>query len=169
MALTYLLLGSNIGNRTEWIEKGITAIITKIGEIVAISAIYETEAWGLKEQPDFLNVVIAVKTDIIPEELLAVIIQIEHSLERQREIKWGERTLDIDILFYDDLIVQKDNLKIPHPHLHERLFTLLPLAEIAPGLKHPVTGKTITDLLNETHDKLEVRKKGEIHLEKLKT
>jgi 2-amino-4-hydroxy-6-hydroxymethyldihydropteridine diphosphokinase len=167
MAGVTFLLGSNLGNRNEWLRKGILALKTRIGPLKEISSVYETAAWGIEDQPEFLNIVIQIDTALLPDEVLRQIQLIEEELERQREIKWGQRTLDIDILFYDDLIIEDEHLKIPHPHLHERLFTLIPVFEILPNFKHPKLGKTISELLKETNDKLRVTNIGRMKMEKL--
>ena len=124
----------------------------KAGRIVHVSADYETRAWGLTDQPDFLNICLLVETDLPPLDLLGVIHDIEAISGRQRLVKWGARTLDIDILFYNDEVINSDQLTVPHPLLQERRFVLMPLAEIAPGFMHPVLKKDIRRLLAECHD-----------------
>jgi len=157
MALTYLLLGSNQGDREYFLAAGINRIGMLPGQVVITSGIYVTAAWGLADQPDFLNQVILFQTSLLPEDLLAHLNQIEQELGRVRKIKWSARVIDIDILYYDDIILQTDNLTIPHPHLHERRFTLVPLTEIAPEYRHPVLGKTSKELLAMCPDNLEVK------------
>jgi len=157
MALTYLLLGSNQGDREYFLAAGINRIGMLPGQVLIKSGIYQTAAWGLADQPDFLNQVIFFQTSLLPEDLLAHLNRIEQELGRVRKVKWSARVIDIDILYYDDLILQTDNLTIPHPHLHERRFTLVPLTEIAPEYRHPVLGKTTTELLTTCPDNLEVK------------
>ena len=158
MNTAYLSLGSNIGNRQDWLQQAIKQIGTKCGTILKSSSFYETAAWGINAQPAFLNMVLALQTNLSPIELLNEILTIEISLGRKREIKWGARTIDIDILFYDQTILELPNLVIPHPYLHERRFTLVPMAEIAPAFIHPAFNQTITQLLDNCIDKLEVIK-----------
>ena len=157
MALTYLLLGSNQGDREYLLAAGINRIAMLPGQVLIKSGIYVTAAWGLADQPDFLNQVILFRTSLLPEDLLAHLNQIEQELGRIRKIKWSARVIDIDILYYDDLILQTDNLTIPHPHLHERRFTLVPLKEIAPEYRHPLLEKTSKELLATCPDNLEVK------------
>lgn len=154
----YLLLGSNEGNRLQWLDSAIQILKENCGVIVSISSIYETAAWGLEDQPGFLNMAICIQTELSPTELLKEINNIETDLGRQRTIKWGQRTLDIDILFYNDHIIQKPNLTIPHPEIANRRFALAPLNDIAADLVHPVSQKTISQLLVETTDNLPVKK-----------
>lgn len=158
MNVAYLLLGSNEGDRLGWLDKGKEMIEESGNIIVATSAIYETAAWGLEEQPDFLNQVIQINTTLSPVDLLMHIQQVENRLGRQRTIKWGQRTLDIDILLYNDEIVELPELHIPHPFLAKRRFTLAPLAEIAPDIIHPIYSKTILELLDTCPDPLPVNK-----------
>ncbi len=157
MNSAYLSLGSNEGDRPQWLDKAITLIAENCGTITARSAIYETAAWGINSQPDFLNMVVNLHTIQDPQALLTAILGIETFLGRHREVKWGPRIIDIDILFFNNEIVNVPRLSIPHPFLHERRFTLAPLNEIAPGYIHPVLHKTVGQLLAECPDKLEVR------------
>jgi len=154
--MIYLSLGSNEGNRTSWLQQAQDLLGKSCGIITKRSSIYETAAWGLNDQPSFLNMVIEMETTKTPGELLSCVLAIETRLGRQRSIKWGPRTLDIDILLYNEAIIDAPDLKIPHPYMQERRFTLLPLAEIAPGLIHPVFHKTISQLLAECPDTLDV-------------
>lgn len=158
MNVVYLSLGSNQGDRMQWIQKAIVLLNENCGPIIKMSSIYETAAWGLTEQPNFLNMVVELETTKAATELLTEIHHIEHLLGRQREVKWGQRTLDIDILLFNDEIIDLPGLSVPHPYLHQRLFTLKPLAEIAAGFVHPRLNKSIGELLLDTHDDLGVVK-----------
>jgi 2-amino-4-hydroxy-6-hydroxymethyldihydropteridine diphosphokinase len=158
MNKVYLSLGSNEGNRQQWLERAIEAVELQCGKIMKRSAVYETAAWGIEDQPGFLNMVLEVSTTLTPPELLAAIQIIETELGRQRTVKWGQRTLDIDILLFNEEIIHDDYLSIPHPYMHERRFTLQPLSEIAPDLVHPVLKRTIDALLKDCPDPLEARK-----------
>lgn len=146
MHFVYLSLGTNLGNRSENLQKGIKKL-QSIGKIIKQSSVLETKAWGKTDQPDFLNQVVLIETKLSPQELLKECQKIETELGRIRVEKWGARTLDIDLLFYDKLILNTLKLKIPHPLLPERLFVLEPLAEIAPDLIHPLLKKNIKTLL----------------------
>ena len=162
MPKVYLLLGSNLGDRQNLLAEARKQIGLQIGLIQKTSALYETAAWGVEDQEAFLNQVLEVETVLPPEALLTRNQEIEKGLGRIRKERWGARLLDIDILFYDDLILESDNLTIPHPQLHNRRFTLVPLAEIASGLVHPVFKKTVSALLEFCPDKLEVKKFGDL-------
>jgi len=148
----FLLLGTNLNNRQENLAKAKDLLIKKTGEILNQSSIYLTKAWGNTHQPDFLNQVIQIKTSLTPDKLLEAILTIELEIGRVRIEKWGPRIIDIDILFYNDLRIESPALTIPHPALHERRFTLVPLAEIAPAFVHPVFKKNIVELLESCED-----------------
>lgn len=157
MPRVYLLLGGNLGDRSNYLSQARDRIAAQVGPIVRSSALYETAAWGNTDQPAFLNQVVEVWAEHTPEYILFLINQIEQELGRVRQGHWGARVIDIDILFYDDLALQTPRLTIPHPQLHLRRFTLLPLVEIAPRMIHPVLGKSTAALLEECPDGLEVR------------
>jgi len=154
----YLLLGSNEGDRQLWFKKALEQITQTCGIIKKQSSLYETAAWGIEEQPDFLNMVICIETNLAPIDLLHATQNIENTLGRQRAIKWGQRTLDIDILFYGTLIMNVPELIIPHPFLQERRFTLAPLCELGPEMIHPVLHETIKELLDVCPDPLVVNR-----------
>ncbi len=156
MPKLYLLLGGNLGDRIVYLRQASESIGAQVGGITAASKLYETAAWGKTDQPNFLNQVLEVQTEQPPEQVLQTINHIEQELGRVRQEHWGARVIDIDILFYDQLVLQTQRLTIPHPQLHLRRFTLLPLAEIAPELMHPVLGKNIDQLLEDCPDELEV-------------
>jgi 2-amino-4-hydroxy-6-hydroxymethyldihydropteridine diphosphokinase len=142
----YLSLGSNLGDRECNLEES-TRQISEFAVIKKSSGIYETEPWGLKDQPRFLNQVILVETKLAPEELLSHLKTIEQKMGRKKTVHYGPRLIDLDILFYDDLLLKTPDLIIPHPHITERAFVLVPLAEIAPNMIHPQHNKTIRELL----------------------
>jgi len=157
MIHVYLLLGSNLGNRLKYLQQAAQFISEQTGLIVLQSVVYETQSWGNTQVPNYLNQVILLQTDLLPHVLLHKLLLIELLLGRERLEKWGARTIDIDILFYGNEIINDADLVVPHPQLHNRRFTLEPLAEIAPALVHPVFNKTINVLKTELHDELEVK------------
>lgn len=158
MHQAYILLGTNLGNRLSYLQQAKAFISQQVGEVLAISSIYETAAWGLTEQPSFYNQVLIVKTLSEPENLMQQLLAIETQLGRIRTIKFGPRTIDIDILLIDDLVNHSAILQLPHPALPQRRFALMPLAEVAPSLCHPVEKKTISQLLQACTDTLDVQK-----------
>jgi len=158
MINVYLLLGSNLGNRELFLEQAAVHINAEAGEVVQRSGVYETQSWGKTDEPDYLNQVLLINTTLGAKNLLNKLLNIELLLGRERQQKWGSRTVDIDILFYNNEIINEPGLTIPHPELHKRRFTLEPLDEIAPGLMHPVLKKTVKTLKSELQDKLEVKK-----------
>lgn len=158
MKEVYLLLGSNLGDSKKKLSDALKIIEEKLGSVIRSSSLYQTAAWGKTDQPDFINQVVCLRTKLPPRQLLEQILVIENQLGRIRAEKWSSRTIDIDILFYGDLIVQEKDLIIPHPFLHLRKFTLLPLCEINPELVHPVLKVKAIDLLNKLEDNLQVKK-----------
>lgn len=160
MNKAYLLIGGNLGDIKSNLQQARSAIINRIGPIAAASSLYQTAAWGLEDQPDFLNQVLLVRTALSATDMLIIMLQIEQDLGRVREIKNGPRLIDIDLLFYNEQIINSvtPDLKVPHPLLHTRNFTLYPLEELAPEFVHPVLGKTMADLLKESPDDLAVKK-----------
>jgi 2-amino-4-hydroxy-6-hydroxymethyldihydropteridine diphosphokinase len=148
MSNAYLSLGSNLGDR----EGNLRECLQRLGQlgiVFRVSSLYETEPMELSEQPWFLNCAVSLETGLNPEQLLTEIQRIEAELGRNRVIDKGPRTVDVDILLFDDLILQQKSLQIPHPAMTQRRFVLAPLHEIAPAIRHPVSGKTIEELLGE--------------------
>jgi 2-amino-4-hydroxy-6-hydroxymethyldihydropteridine diphosphokinase len=158
MVTVFLLLGTNLGNREFFLRKAITHIEQLVAPVTKTSAVYETQSWGKTDQPDYLNQVITLQTSLTARDVLNKILDIELMMGRKREEKWGSRIIDIDILFYGDEVINQPGLIVPHPELHNRRFTLEPLAEIAPEFLHPALNKNILTLKNELKDSLIVKK-----------
>ncbi len=158
MEKAYLLAGGNMGNREAWLAKARLCLEQECGKLLLASSIYETEAWGVKDQPAFLNQAFLLETSLRPGELLNKILEIETRLGRERNWKYGPRTIDIDILFYGEKTINAPGLIIPHPELHKRRFALVCLEEIAPCFTHPLLGKTISELNSALNDPLKVYK-----------
>jgi len=159
MNKAFLLTGGNLGDKTINMKNCSLLIEKHCGHILKKSALYETAAWGKTDQPDFLNQVLLIDTPLTPESLLHKILNIEQQMGRFREEKYGPRLIDIDILLYNDEVINETRLIIPHPRMQERRFVLEPLNEIAPDTIHPVFQKTIHQLLEECNDPLPVNKK----------
>ena len=154
----YLLTGGNLGNRKQYLAMAGVLINQHCGSIIKTSSLYETAAWGKTDQPAFLNQALEVYTSLNAKQLMRCILKVEKMMGRIRREKYGPRLIDIDILLFNNEKHNYSFLKLPHPEMQNRRFALLPLTEIAPGIIHPVFNKTITDLLNECEDKLEVKK-----------
>ena len=154
----FLSLGGNLGNTREIFEGTYPHIEKKIGKIAVYSSIYQTEAWGPIPQADFLNQVVLVTTTLKPEACLTELLEIERQFGRERKERWGPRTLDLDILFYGDVIIAAPDLSIPHPRIAERKFILTPLAEIAPLFEDPIAKKSMVTLLKECTDESQVNR-----------
>jgi 2-amino-4-hydroxy-6-hydroxymethyldihydropteridine diphosphokinase len=158
MINVFLLLGSNLGNRELFLQQAVQFIEQNIAPVTKASGIYETQSWGKTDEPDYLNQVVQLQTELPAQTVLERILNIEIMLGRKRDVKWGSRIIDIDILFYGDNIINEPGLIIPHPELHNRRFTLEPLEELASDLIHPVLKKSILKLKKELKDGLIVKK-----------
>ena len=159
MSKAYILLGGNLGDRTGNQRKAAGMLSGKDIKIIARSSLYETEPWGFEHDIYFLNRVLKIDTLLKPVELLERILRIEKNMGREKtDNLYSSRIIDIDILFYDDKIIKTDQLIIPHPKIHERMFALVPMAEIDPEYIHPVLKKSINTLMDECNDNKQVRK-----------
>jgi len=147
MPAVYLALGSNIGDRRDNLRRAVATLAPEV-QVIAQSPVYETPAWGYEDQPPFLNMVLKGETSLPPDSLLLHVKRLETELGRAPSFHWGPRLIDIDILFYDDVVLDTRALTIPHPRLHERAFVLVPLNYLAPTLVHPVLGQTVSQLLS---------------------
>ncbi len=146
MSIVHIGIGSNLGNRQENCLEAIRRLEQNGVVLLKQSSLIETDPWGVADQPRFINLAIEAETDLAPEELLLLLKNIEEAMGREKTAHWGPRVIDLDILFYDDRIIDLPDLQVPHPHLHERDFVLKPLREIAPGKVHPLLGKKVSEL-----------------------
>jgi 2-amino-4-hydroxy-6-hydroxymethyldihydropteridine diphosphokinase len=144
----YIALGTNLGERLSNLREAIKALLPEI-TVLAESHVYKTPPWGYEEQPAFLNMVAKAETELGPEFLLKYLKQLEVGLGREQNFRWGPRLIDLDILFYNNRVINTPPLVIPHPRLHERAFVLVPLADVAPELVHPILRKSVSQLLAE--------------------
>jgi len=151
----YLSLGSSQGNKSRNLQQALDKIAENCGIISKVSNVYETEPWGFEMEENFLNLAALVQTEMQPAELMKTLLEIEKQMGRKRpiETRYSSRSIDIDIIFYDDLILKLPGLTIPHPHAHERRFVLQPLTDINPEYMHPTLSKSVTQLLSECSDK----------------
>ena len=159
MNKAYLLLGSNLGNSKQQLSKAVSLIEKEIGQSARQSGLYVTAAWGNTNQPDFLNQVIIVETELTANDTMQAILSIEKKMGRLRTVKNAPRIIDIDILLFNKEIIESTALGIPHPQLQNRRFVLIPLNELSPNLIHPILKKTIHQLLRVCPDNLAVKKK----------
>ena len=149
MHKVFIGIGTNLGDRHKNIEDAFKNLQFYNLKIIKKSPVYETEPYGLREQPNFLNCVVEIETEEPPEELLKNFLKIEEEMGRERKIPWGPRIIDLDILFYENLIINEESLKIPHPDIENRFFVLKPLSDIAPKFIHPIFKKTIKQMLKD--------------------
>lgn len=156
MKQAVILLGTNLNDRPTNLKQAREHIAAQIGKIIQVSSVYRTAPWGNTDQEDFLNQIVVVETTIHAVELLAVLLQIEKEMGRVRTKKWAPRLIDLDILYYDSEIISEKELKVPHPFIQDRRFTLIPLAEIQPDYIHPVFGMSNSDLLAQCSDHSDV-------------
>ncbi|MFM7856882.1 MAG: 2-amino-4-hydroxy-6-hydroxymethyldihydropteridine diphosphokinase [Flammeovirgaceae bacterium] len=152
----FILLGSNLGDKAALLTEATTTLEAQVGTVLQASAVYQTAAWGNQQQPDFLNQVLRLSTSLTPHVLLEKILLIEEQMGRKRTGRWAARTIDIDLLYYGQEVIDSPNLTLPHPAIADRKFTLIPLAEIAPDFVHPIFKKTNKALLIACVDTLEV-------------
>lgn len=161
--IAILLLGGNLGNRDANLRFALFQLKKNVGKVLQMSKVYESGAWGKVADKPFLNQVIEIKTSLSPQELLEAVLLIEEMAGRKRTLKWSNRTLDIDILYLEDKIINEPSLKVPHPELQNRAFTLVPLAEIQANFVHPILKKTTKEMMINCADNecpKEYKKKG---------
>ena len=146
MSIAYIALGSNLGDKEKNLRRALLLLTQQGVEVVRVSSFISTEPYGVTDQPQFLNAVACVRTSLAPLALLDVLLATELAMGRVRLRHWGERNIDLDLLLYEDVVLDTPRLRLPHPDMQNRDFVLLPLAEIAPELKHPTLQKTIWEL-----------------------
>ncbi len=160
MAVAYIGIGSNVGERIDNCAQAVRQI-SNFANIVSVSSLYETEPVDKEDQPDFINCAVKIETALYPLDLLESIQSVEDRMGRRREERWGPRVIDLDIIFYDNLVIETEKLTIPHPRAHLRRFVLLPISEIDPELLHPVLGVSVSQLLNWLNDEKQAVKVGD--------
>ncbi|NQG96642.1 2-amino-4-hydroxy-6-hydroxymethyldihydropteridine diphosphokinase [Streptococcus suis] len=157
--LAYLSIGGNMGDRQAYLKAALESLDRHPDcRLGLVSPIYETPAWGKTDQADFLNLACQVETNLSAQDFLALCQQIELNLDRVRIEKWGQRTIDLDIIFWDEQVIEEENLIVPHPYAHERAFVLLPLADIAADYRHPGLGQRVEELVGNLGDKSDIKK-----------
>ncbi|HFI0037538.1 TPA: 2-amino-4-hydroxy-6-hydroxymethyldihydropteridine diphosphokinase [Streptococcus suis] len=157
--VAYLSIGGNMGDRLAYLKAALETVDRHPDcRLGLVSPIYETPAWGKTDQADFLNLACQVETDLSAQDFLAICQQIELDLDRVRIEKWGQRTIDLDIIFWDEEKIQEENLIVPHPYAHERAFVLLPLADIAADYRHPSFGQSVEELVINLGDTSDIKK-----------
>ncbi|MCW3464093.1 2-amino-4-hydroxy-6-hydroxymethyldihydropteridine diphosphokinase [Chitinophaga nivalis] len=154
MNTAILLIGGNLGDRTANLQQAVAALAETAGEIIKVSALYQTAPWGVVDQPDYLNQGVVLHTQMDALTLLHTLLETERKIGRTRQEKWGSRIIDIDMIFFNDEVISLPALKIPHPRMHLRQFVLVPLAEIIPDYMHPVLHKTVSELQRSCQDLL---------------
>lgn len=148
MSVAYIGIGSNLGDRLSFFKRAIELLaVSPDIKVEIVSSLYETQPIGFKDQPLFLNAVIKLSTELSPKELFSLMQSVEKNLGRERRERWGPRTIDLDLLLYDDIVLMDQGLTVPHPRLTERMFVLVPLSEIAPDLVHPVLKMRVAEIL----------------------
>ncbi|MEG3270108.1 2-amino-4-hydroxy-6-hydroxymethyldihydropteridine diphosphokinase [Streptococcus suis] len=157
--LAYLSIGGNMGDRQAYLQAALDKLASHPGcQLGLVSNIYETPAWGKTDQADFLNLACQVYTDLSAQDFLSVCQNIEQELDRVRIEKWGQRTIDLDIIFWDEQVIEEENLIVPHPYAHERAFVLLPLADIVADYRHPGLGQRVEVLVSNLGDTSDIKK-----------
>ncbi|MGQ7366290.1 2-amino-4-hydroxy-6-hydroxymethyldihydropteridine diphosphokinase [Streptococcus suis] len=157
--LAYLSIGGNMGNRQAYLQAALDKLASHPAcQLGLVSNIYETPAWGKTDQADFLNLACQVYTDLSAQDFLSVCQNIEQELDRVRIEKWGQRTIDLDIIFWDEEKIQEEDLIVPHPYAHKRAFVLLPLADIARDFCHPILGQKVEELVRNLGDTSNIKK-----------
>jgi 2-amino-4-hydroxy-6-hydroxymethyldihydropteridine diphosphokinase len=161
MRRAYIGIGSNMGDREFLIRKAVEALrLLPLTNVSGVSSLYDTEPVGETEQPPFLNAVAWIETELPPRDLLWQMLLIEKRMGRVRAKRWGPRPIDLDLLFYDDELIEEPDLRVPHPEAHRRAFVLLPLLELDPNFRHPITGETVRRMIQKVPPNPPVRKLG---------
>lgn len=156
MNKVFLLIGGNMGDRLQNLHQAISLLSAAVGPVIQQSAVYETAAWGKTDQPAFLNQALLLSSRLSAQELIVTVLSVEEQMGRHRTEKFGPRVIDIDIMFYNEDVINEPHLTIPHPQMQNRRFALVPLNELAPQMVHPVLNKTLEELLLECKDELPV-------------